>query len=67
MIDSAEKDLNRRIEDLSSRSVFTEGSAIGQEYQALEDEMVASRPERFKYFFLIVAAELVQLQIKIIR
>ena len=51
MIDSAEKDLNRRIEDLSSRSVFTEGSAIGQEYQALEDEMVASRPERFKYFF----------------
>jgi hypothetical protein len=51
MIDSAEKDLNRRIEDLSSRNVLTRGSAIGQEYQALEDEMVASRPEKFKYFF----------------
>ena len=50
MIDAAEKDLERRFNAIGD-SVFTEGSAIGQEYQALEDEMIASRLDEFKLPF----------------
>ena len=50
MIDAAEKDLERRVSAIGD-SVFTEGSAIGQEYQALEDEMIASRLDKFKLPF----------------
>jgi len=50
MIDAAEKDLERRVNAIGD-PVFTEGSAIGQEYQALEDEMIASRLDRFKLPF----------------
>jgi hypothetical protein len=50
MIDAAEKDLERRVSAIGD-SVFTEGSAIGQEYQALENEMIASRLDKFKLPF----------------
>ena len=49
-IDAAEKDLERRFSAIGD-PVFTEGSAIGQEYQALEDEMIASRLDKFKLPF----------------
>jgi hypothetical protein len=50
MIDAAEKDLERRVNAIGD-PVFTEGSAIGQEYQTLEDEMIASRLDKFKLPF----------------
>ena len=50
MIDAAEKDLERRVSAIGD-PVFTEGSAIGQEYQTLEDEMIASRLDKFKLPF----------------
>jgi hypothetical protein len=50
MIDAAEKDLERRVNAIGD-PVSTEGSAIGQEYQTLEDEMIASRLDKFKLPF----------------
>ena len=48
-IADAEKDLDRRMEDLSSRDSLTEGSAKQMENLALMDEMEASRMAKEDY------------------